>query len=106
MTAFKIHPDDNVATLLEDAEPGDLKVMGETALSVAATEAIAHGHKIALMDIPAGRDVIKFGVPIGRASADIPAGAWVHLHNLESFFDERSQTLDLHTGGATDTRYD
>jgi altronate dehydratase small subunit len=102
--AFRVDARDNVATVLADVTPGPVELVGGDPIE--ATEAIAHGHKIALMDIPAGRDVIKFGVPIGRASADIPAGAWVHLHNLESFLDERSQTLDLHTGGATDTRYD
>jgi altronate dehydratase len=69
-------------------------------------EAVKLGHKIAIYDIPAGQNVLKFGVAIGRASKDIRAGQWVHLHNLTSDFDERSQTLDLHTGAATDTKYE
>ena len=40
------------------------------------------GHKYALRDIRAGEAVIKYGYPIGRATADIPAGAHVHTHNL------------------------
>ena len=47
-------------------------------------DAIPAGHKAAIADIPASSPVIKFGVNIGTASADIPAGSHVHVHNLES----------------------
>lgn len=60
-----IHPDDNVL-IRED------------------------GHKIARREIPAGDFVIKYGMSIGRASERIPAGAWVHSHNLKT---ELSGTL-------------
>ncbi len=40
------------------------------------------GHKYALRDIRAGEAIIKYGYPIGQATADIPAGAHVHSHNL------------------------
>ena len=42
------------------------------------------GHKIALRAIRAGEAVIKYGSPIGLATAEIPAGAHVHTHNLAS----------------------
>ncbi len=42
------------------------------------------GHKYALRDIREGDAVIKYGYPIGCATADIPAGAHVHSHNLET----------------------
>ncbi|MFR0875617.1 MAG: SAF domain-containing protein [Bilophila wadsworthia] len=32
--------------------------------------------------------VRKYGVPIGRASAPIAAGAFVHTHNLEDITEE------------------
>jgi hypothetical protein len=106
--AFRIKTGDNVATLLDDiCEPGAVRVLGEGPIDqLHALEAIALGHKIALEDIPLGEAVVKFGVPIGRASREILAGQWVHLHNCTSRFDERSQTLDLHTGAATDTKYE
>ena len=106
---FKIHDDDNVATLLDDvtAAGGEVRVLGHAADStVPASEPIKLGHKIALTAIAAGQPVVKFGVAIGRASREIAAGQWVHLHNCTSGFDERSQTLDLHTGAATDTKYE
>jgi len=42
------------------------------------------GHKIALRDIPKGSAVMKYGYPIGVATADIRAGEFVHTHNLAS----------------------
>lgn len=106
--AFQVNPADNVATLIDDAPAGaQVKVLGSAAgLEVASAEAIAQGHKIALRDVAAGEAVTKFGVAIGRAAAAIRAGDWVHLHNCVSNFDERSQTLDPHTGAVTDTTYE
>jgi altronate dehydratase small subunit len=104
--AFKIHPADNVATLLDDASPGPLRILGEQNESISLKEPITLGHKVALRDTSANQPLIKFGVKIGHASRDILAGQWVHLHNLASDFDQRSQSLDLHTGAATDTKYE
>ncbi len=105
--AFVVHAGDNVATLLADAGPGaPLRINGAgTAGTVDAREAIRGGHKIALGAIAAGEPIVKYGVPIGRATRAIAVGDWVHLHNCASFLDERSGTLDADTGAATDTRY-
>jgi hypothetical protein len=104
---FRIHADDNVATMLEDSESGSLTILGQSAIQVMKlVEPVQLGHKVALFDIAEGDPVIKFGVPIGVASRPIRAGQWVHLHNCRSNFDERSGTLDLHSGAATDTRYE
>jgi hypothetical protein len=104
---FRIHTDDNVATMLEDSESGSLTILGESAIQVMnLVEPIQLGHKVALFAIAEGDPIIKFGVPIGVASRPILAGQWVHLHNCRSNFDERSGTLDLHSGAATDTRYE
>jgi altronate hydrolase/altronate dehydratase small subunit len=46
---------------------------------------------------------MKFGVRIGHATEPIKRGGWVHLHNLASDLDERSGTLDLHSGAPSDT---
>jgi altronate dehydratase small subunit len=101
--AFQIQPQDNVATLLDDAAAGLVEVIGASRGEVAATEKISHGHKVALRDIAAGGAVVKFGVGIGHATQPIRRGDWVHLHNLASDLDERSGTLDLHSGVPTDT---
>ena len=98
--AFRIHVSDNVATLTEDASAGAVACAGIAGL--VALEPIARGHKIALSDIAAGTPVLKYGASIGTASLDIACGAWVHLHNLRSDYDQRSASLDLHSGAATD----
>ena len=40
------------------------------------------GHKYALCDIRHGEQIIKYGYPIGRATADIGKGDHVHTHNM------------------------
>lgn len=102
-TAFRIHPHDNVATLLGDAEAAVTIVGGE---ELALHQPIALGHKVALTDIDAGAPVVKFGIPIGTANVPIKAGDWVHLHNCASRFDERSGGFDVVTGAAKDIVYD
>ena len=105
--AFKIHPDDNVATLLADAGPGEVEVGGQAApAGLVLLDKIDLGHKVALTDIATDAAIIKFSITIGFAIRDVRRGEWVHLHNCRSGFDARSGTLDLHTGAATDTRYE
>lgn len=99
---FQIQPQDNVATLLDDGSD-TVRVLGAQPQEIQLLEKIAPGHKVALRDIAVDEAVIKFGVRIGRASRSIKRGAWVHLHNLASDLDERSGTLDLHSGAPTDT---
>ena len=45
---------------------------------------VESGHKYARVDIPCGADVIKYGQPIGYATADIKKGEHVHTHNLKT----------------------
>jgi altronate dehydratase small subunit len=88
MTAIKIHPKDNVTTMLNDVEQGaDVRVIsseGETIQSVKVRNSIPQGHKLALEKIAAGADVIKYGEVIGRARESIEEGMHVHVHNVES----------------------
>ena len=103
--AFQIQPQDNVATLLDDAAAGAIEILGAQPQEIRSLEQILRGHKVALRDIAANEAVIKFGVRIGHAMQAIKRGAWVHLHNLASDLDERSSTLDLHSGVPTDTSF-
>lgn len=72
----RIDPRDNVTTLLDER-------IGETTLAggAAAAAGVPFGHKVALRPIAAGEPVIKYGIPIGRATRDIAAGDLVHVHN-------------------------
>jgi hypothetical protein len=103
---LRLHELDNVAVALDDVAPGPIAIVGSRrTASVEATEPVARGHKIALALIASCDSVRKHGVAIGFATQPIPAGAWVHTHNCRSAIDERSHTLDRHTGAPTDTNY-
>ena len=101
--AFQIQTNDNVATLLDDASVGEIEILGARPHKIQSLEKISQGHKIALREIAANEAVTKFGIRIGHATKPIARGAWVHLHNLASDLDDRSGTLDLHSGAPTDT---
>ena len=45
---------------------------------------LSDGHKYALRDIAKGENIIKYGNPIGYATADIKAGEHVHTHNVKT----------------------
>jgi hypothetical protein len=73
---------DNVATALQPLAPGmRVDVSGTT---VVVAENIPPGHKVALRAIGLGEPVVKYGSPIGLASAAISPGAHVHTHNVSS----------------------
>ena len=75
-----IHPDDSVAVALREYHTGDTV----NDLGLTLQNDIPAGHKIALRPIKKGQPVLKYGMPIGAAAEDIPAGAHVHTHNLET----------------------
>lgn len=77
-----LHPADNVAVCRRNVAAGEeLSVDGEL---IVARGDVALGHKIARRFIPAGAEVIKYGIAIGLATEDVNAGDWVHRHNLKS----------------------
>ncbi len=79
---IRINPRDNVAVALHPVAAGETLLVGGGA--VTAAEEIPQGHKIALAAIAEGQPVVKYGFPIGHATADIAAGAWVHTHNMRT----------------------
>ena len=75
---IKINEKDNVAVVLKDIPKG-------MALAGVCTNAdIPAGHKIALTEIPAGGQIIKYGERIGYAKCAIHAGDWIHVHNVQT----------------------
>ena len=102
LTAFQIDARDNVATALSEIPAGAVVQIHGTGAPILVTV----GHKIALRDIADGQNIVKYGVVIGRSTANIPKGAWVHLHVMRSVYDERSSHLDVLTGAPKDTKYE
>ncbi|MGF6906046.1 UxaA family hydrolase [Fusobacterium sp. PH5-44] len=106
-SCFQINKADNVVTALDNLTLGRIVIYGEALQeNVDIIEQIHVGHKIALVDIPEGTDIIKYGVVIGETIKNINSGEWVHLHNMRSKYDSRSSKLDIVTGAPTDTIYD
>ena len=56
----------------------------EEKLCLTVRENIPIFHKIALSDMTEGQDVIEYGQILGRATADIQAGSYVHIHNIKT----------------------
>ncbi len=79
---------DDVGVAVRDIKAGEkigLKSLeGQEGGEIVAATDVPLGHKIALRDIPAGKDVIEYGRAIGRAQSAIPCGGHVHTQNLRT----------------------
>jgi galactarate dehydratase len=71
---------DNVAIV---ANNGGLSSGTELPSGLILRDQVPQGHKVALIDIPADGAVLRYGIPIGYALKDIPAGSWVHERLLK-----------------------
>ena len=105
--AFQIDRKDNVATALTEIPVGRFALLGEVVeTDMEAVDKVSIGHKVALCDISQNEMIIKYGIPIGKATIVIKKGQWVHLHNMCSNYDERSSHLDIYTGVPTVIDYE
>ena len=75
-TAFyiKVHDTDNVAIIVND---NGLKAGTRFPDGLELIEHIPQGHKVALVDIPANSEIVRYGEVIGYAVRSIPQGSWV-----------------------------
>jgi hypothetical protein len=79
---LRLSPEDNVAVAVRAIDAGESIDVGQQ--RVTAVEPIPAGHKIALVPIAVGAEVLKYGLPIGTATRDIAVGQHVHTPNLAS----------------------
>lgn len=104
--AFRLAAGDHVGNVLETVTAGEtLRVSGPDGLnsgslgsagrpekdrgveefaSLKANQNIKRFHKVALVDLAVGDQVVRGGYVIGIASCPIRRGDWVHIHNLKS----------------------
>lgn len=83
MTDFlKLHRDDNIQLALRLVKEGSQFETDAGLVTVLCD--VARAHKVADCAIASGELVLKYGMPIGIATQDIPAGAHVHVHNIAS----------------------
>jgi altronate hydrolase len=78
-----VHPHDNVAVALGPLAAGEV-ALADGGRTFPVMEDIPASHKIALQDIGAGEEIIKYGQPVAVSKRAIAQGQWVHTHNLES----------------------
>lgn len=74
---IQIKDADNVAVAVQDTPAGTQVLPG-----VVARQDIPQAHKIALTDIPAGGEIVRYGVVLGYAKDPIPRGSWINEHML------------------------
>ena len=80
-----IHPGDSVGVALHDLQAGtEVEPTCGHVRGVVTRQAIPFGHKVALVPIRDGEEIIKYGASIGLAEGDIAPGEHVHVHNLRS----------------------
>lgn len=87
---FLVHHDgDSVAVATMDLSPGEVSgavMKGDPTKELNCTlqEPVPLGHKFALVDLPTGADVIKYGVRVGVTTQPVGPGEYVHVHNMRS----------------------
>lgn len=84
---LQLHPADNVCIAVRNLAAGDRATAGGK--TVTLDGAVRMGHKIALVAIPKGGAVTRYGETIGFATQPIEPGNWIHTHNLTASVFER-----------------
>ncbi len=90
MIDFVVHDEqDSVGVVVVEGVTAGRALSGwimeqDTELDIRAVQDIPIGHKLAVRALKAGDTVIKYGVDIGRAVADIEPGAHAHVHNVKT----------------------
>jgi (2R)-sulfolactate sulfo-lyase subunit alpha len=86
---FLVHKrGDHVGVATSDIGEGE-SVIGvfmddDSTLEVTARGAIPLGHKIAIEELPAGAEVLEYGIRIGKVPDGVAVGDYVHTHNIKS----------------------
>jgi altronate dehydratase small subunit len=80
--AIRLSQEDNILVLAQSMQAGEVVGIDGTAHCLSA--ALGLGHKVAARKIAPGEKILKYGVPIGSATAAIEPGEHVHLHNMKS----------------------
>ncbi|SDF95165.1 galactarate dehydratase [Terriglobus roseus] len=77
---IQLQPEDNVAIVVNEGGLPTGTVFDD---GLTLVEHVPEAHKVALVDLPKGSPVTRYGVTIGTTNADVPRGAWVHEGLME-----------------------
>mgnify|MGYP003228150727 FL=1 len=80
INALLMDEKDNVVTCVTEVAAGK----GQEFCTVKAEENIPYCHKVALVDLKKGDEVIKYGESLGVMTEDAAKGHWVSHNNLVS----------------------
>jgi arabinonate dehydratase len=80
ISVVHLHPHDNIGIAAQSLEAGAEVSAGP--YTVRLSGPIKLGHKIALVHMPRGARIVRYGQTIGFATHEIEPGDWVHAHNL------------------------
>lgn len=83
------NPKDNVGVVVVEGLRAGTDMLcvvtaDDSSFRLKATADVPIGHKVALKDLKAGDTAIKYGQDIGRITAAVPKGGYVHVHNLKT----------------------
>ena len=84
---IKLHDHDTVVIALRNLDAGLVLTVDNQDIKL--NEAVNQGHKIAIVDMVCGQNIVKYGFPIGHATADIKTGDHVHTHNTKTNLGEQ-----------------
>ncbi len=74
---IKMHGRDNVAIVANNGGlPAGTELVDAFATGVVLKDRVPQGHKVALVDLPAGAAVLRYGIPIGHTLQAVPDGSW------------------------------
>lgn len=97
---LRLAASDNVLVALGSVPAGPARITGGGTLTVGRP--VTLGHKVAARDIAPGEKIVKYGVPIGSATAAIASGSHVHTHNMKSDYTPTYVLDETSQGGSGD----
>jgi altronate hydrolase len=92
---LKVNQNDNVIVALTDLQAGEQLEFGGKQYTL--TEFVKAKHKFAAAPLPAGTEIIMYGVLVGKAQADIPEGGLLSTSNVKHAASD-FVTGERHTG--------
>jgi altronate hydrolase len=83
---LQVHPSDNVLVALNDLNKNDLILFNGN--SYILLDSIPAKHKFTIVNIPKDGNVIMYGVLVGKATIELPAGTKITIENTRHASDD------------------
>ncbi|MBN3847352.1 galactarate dehydratase [Paraburkholderia sp. Ac-20342] len=96
---IRVHPNDNVAIVVNDGGLGEGAVFPD---GLKLLERVPQGHKVALADLAEGDEVVRYNVVIGYALKPLPKGSWINEHVIRMPSPPGLEDLPIATTRAPD----